>query len=212
LTSSREDSTAAPHEVAESGADSATGQGGERSVQRSRFTKFHNLQQRFEDSRSGRRVITGLIAVILGVQILWNLPDSAIRQSVTPVVNPATLIGVTERWPMFAPNPTQRTEHLEVTVTMTDGSTRTWTVEPYPPIKRTFVANRWLGIKETVVRRAEVRPELARWVVDEVTGPGDQPAKVVMTMRVERLLPPGEPGLPKPSVMILYQEEFAKQP
>jgi hypothetical protein len=212
LTSSRQDSSAAPHEVAEPGADNATGHDAEPSAQRSRFAKFHNLQQRLEDSRNGRRVITGLIAVILGVQILWNLPDSTIRQTVTPVVDPATLIGVTERWPMFSPDPTQRIEYLDVTVTMADGSTRTWTVNPYPPFKRVFVANRWLNIKESAIRRPEVRPELARWVVDEVTEPGEQAAKVVMTMRFERLLPPGQHGPTSPAVRILYQEEFAKQP
>jgi hypothetical protein len=113
---------------------------------------------------------------------------------------------------MFSPNPTQRIEYLEVTVTMADGSTRTWTVNPYPPFKRVFVANRWLNMKESAIRQPEVRPELARWVVDEVTGPGEQAAKVVMTMRFERLLPPGQHGPTSPAVRILYQEEFAKQP
>jgi hypothetical protein len=211
LSSSREENTTAKVERVESTADS-TAEAASSHTRESHFARFHDVQKRFEETRAGKRVIVGLIVIVVAVQIVWNLPDSTIRNGLATVARPAGAVGLTERWPMFAPNPNQRTENVFVTVTMADGTTRVWTVEPYPRAKRLVVPNRWLGFQESAVRFEEVRQDLARWVVSEVTGPGEQPAKVVMTLRIERLAPPGQGGPISPAERILYEENLVGQP
>ena len=74
----------------------------ERSL-RSSVGQLSTLQQRFEDSRVGKVVISGLVAVIMVVGVVWNIPDSPIRSALTPVVEPvAAAAGMDQYWAMYA--------------------------------------------------------------------------------------------------------------
>lgn len=164
------------------------------------------LQQRFEESRLGRRVISGIIVVILGTQVVWSMPDSAIRRGLMPVVEPANAIDVNQRWTMYAPRFVQRIEELEVEVTMADGSARVWKRGPNPWLERIFLPDRWEAMVATQLRQQDGRIEFARWVVARVSGPSDRPVKVTMRLNFKALAPPGQPSKGATGTKVLYEE------
>lgn len=163
-------------------------------------------QQRFEESRLGRRIITGIIVVILGTQVVWSMPDSTIRRGLMPVVEPANAIDVNQRWSMFAPRVASRVEELEVDVTMADGSTRVWRHRPNPTIEKIFRPDRWELLASTALRQQDGRIDLAHWVVDRLTGPSDRPVKVVMKFNFRVLAPPGQPSKGATGQKVVYEE------
>ena len=63
--------------------------------------------------------------------------------------------------------------------------------------------------------RRSVRPDLARWVAREVTGPGERAVAVSMVLRTETLQAPDEPageeGRRANATKVLYQENLAGQ-
>jgi hypothetical protein len=174
-------------------------------------TKRPTLQQRFEESRRGKRVISGIIAVIIGTQLVWSMPDSAIRRGLMPVVEPANAINVNERWSMFAPVTATRVEEFEVDVTMADGSTRIWKRLPDPLLDKIFLPDRWPAMTETARHEQDGRREFARWVVTKVTGPSDRPVKVVMMYRFKVLPPPGQPSVGSTGTKVIYEEALTGQ-
>lgn len=128
-----------------------------------------------------------------------------------PVVEPANVINVNERWSMFAPAVGTRVEEFEVDVTMADGSTRVWKRKPNPLLERIFLPDRWPLMMETSTRQQDGRRDFARWVVDRVTGPADRPVKVVMLFHFKVLAPPGQPSKDSPGTRVLYEEALTGQ-
>jgi hypothetical protein len=168
--------------------------------------KRPTLQQRFEESRLGKWLISGVIVVILGTQVVWSMPDSAIRGALMPIVEPANAIGVNERWSLYAPRVASRVEEFEVDVTMADGSTRIWRHVPNPRLEKIFLPDRWELVAATALRQQDGRIGFARWVVDAVTGPSDRPVKVVMMFRFKVLAPPGQPSKGATGTKVVYEE------
>ena len=57
---------------------------------------------------------------------------------------------------------------------------------------------------------ASIRPQVARWVVREVTEPTERAVGVAVVLRTETLSPPGEGAWRKnPPMKVLYQEALA---
>jgi hypothetical protein len=169
------------------------------------------LQQRFEESRVGRRIISGIIVVFLGTQVVWSMPDSAIRRGLMPIVEPVNAIGLNERWSMFAPRISSRVEELEVDVTMADGSTRVWKHLPNSRLEKIFLPDRWDLMAATALRQQDGRIEFGRWVVDRVTGPSDRPVKLVMMFHFRVLPPPGQPSKGATGTKVIYEEVLTGQ-
>jgi hypothetical protein len=176
-----------------------------------RLTRRTTLQERFEESRVGKQVISAIILVILGVQVVWSMPDSAIRRGLMPIVEPANVINVNERWSMFAPNIGTRVENFEVQVTMADGSARVWRLEPGSRLQKIFWPSRLPLMTETAMRQQDGRRDLARWIVREVTGPSERPAKVVMMFHFKVLPRPGESSKNPTGTKVIYEEVLTGQ-
>lgn len=150
---------------------------------------------------------TAMIVSILLIAVVWNLPDSAIKRTLTPVLTPlAVSTGLDQRWQMYAPDPIRRLEHLEVGVTMADGEHREWTIPRGDAVVGPFEWYRWHKLKENAVRQPDIRAGIAQWVVREVTEHGERPIRVVMTLRTETLVPPGQDGSGAVASEILYDE------
>jgi hypothetical protein len=182
----------------------------------SRLRTLATLQQRFEASAVGKAVISGVILVIIAVGVAWNLPDSPIKNLLTPVAKPlAVPTGLDQGWAMYAPNPSTRIDTIEVQVTMADGANRIWTMQPGAAGISDFGWDRWMVMRYSAVLDANVRPDLARWVAREVTGPGERAVAVTMTLRTETLQAPDEPaqngGRRSAATKVLYQENLAAQ-
>jgi hypothetical protein len=179
---------------------------------RSSVGQLSTLQQRFEDSRAGKVVISVLVAVIMVVGVVWNIPDSPIRNALKPVVEPvAAPVGLDQYWAMYA-TPSKRVEAVEVEVKMANGETRVWHMQPGERGMGWW--DRWIMLRRAVMYDASVRPQVARWVVREVTAPTERAVAVAIVLRVENLSPPGEKDAAggKSAMKILYQEALAGRP
>jgi hypothetical protein len=181
-----------------------------------RLRELATLQQRFEASAAGKAVISGLIVVIVLVGVVWNLPDSPIKRLLSPVAKPVAVpTGLDQGWAMYAPNPSRRVDTVEVQVTMANGENRVWTMQPGARGISEFGWDRWMVMRYSAVLDANVRPDLARWVAREVTGPGEQAVAVSMVLRTETLQAPDEPaaegGRRGNATKVLYQENLAGQ-
>jgi hypothetical protein len=180
---------------------------------RARLGRLATVQQRFEASSAGKAVISGLVLVVVLVGVVWNLPDAPIKRLLQPVVKPiAVPTGLDQGWAMYAPNPSRRIDTVEVQVTMANGENRVWTMQPGARGISEFGWDRWMVMRYSAVLDANVRPELARWVARQVTGPGERAVAVSMVLSTETLQAPDEPAgegaTRAPATKVLYQENL----
>jgi hypothetical protein len=151
------------------------------------------LSQRFEKSFAGEVLISALVTTALIIAVVWNLPDSEIKRAAQPALQPLAVASGTEQvWQMYAPDPIQRTEILEVHVSMADGSDRVWSFTQGDRLLGPFHWYHWQKLKEQVIREPGIRAGLAMWVVRHLTMPGDRPVRVQMLFRSQELAPPGQ--------------------
>lgn len=177
---------------------------------RSTVGKLSTLQERFEASRAGKVVISGLVAAVVVTGVVSNLPDSPIKRSLMPVVKPLAMpMGLDQGWAMYAPNPNRRLETVEVHVRMADGENRVWTMEPGD--RGIGWWDRWLNLRYAALANPSVRPELARWVARELTEPTEHAVSVAVILHAKTLSPPGESAGDATARKILYQENLAGQ-
>ncbi len=174
--------------------------------------KLSGLQQRFEESRAGKIVISVFIAVFVIVGVVWNIPDSPIKRALTPPVEPvAAATGLDQYWGMYG-TPVKRVEAIEVQIKMADGQTRVWTMQPDAPGVGWW--DRWIMLRRAVMTDPNVRPQVARWVVRQTTTPDEHPVAVAIVLSTQTLSAPGEDEASsgKPATKILYQETLAGRP
>jgi hypothetical protein len=188
----------------------ADGEDDERSL-RARMGRLSTLQQQFEESRVGKTVISGLLVIALLVCLAWNLPESPIKRAMQPVLEPiAVPTGLDQGWAMYAPDPTRRADTIEVHVKMADGEDRVWTMRPGEPGIGWW--DRWIALRYYAVLDAGLRPQLARWVVGEVTEPNERAVGVEMILRTETLQAPAEQdggGNRRPNATkVIYTEQL----
>jgi hypothetical protein len=178
-------------------------------VQRQIKESFSSLDR----SPVGEGAISALIAVVLLIGVVWNMPDAAIKRALAPLLAPiAVSSGLEQYWTMYAPDPPQRLENLEVHVTMADGGDRVWTIQPHDRVVGVAVHHRWRKLKESLVAEPAIRPDLAHWVVRQLTGPSERPVRVNMILRTEVLPPPGVSGRGETRTETLYDEKLAGTP
>jgi hypothetical protein len=180
---------------------------------RSRPGNLTGLQQRFEESCAGKAVISGLLVVALLVCVAWNLPESPIKRVLQPVLAPVAVpTGLDQGWAMYA-DPIKRADTIEVHVKMADGPTKVWMTQPGQPGIGWW--DRWLALRYYAMLDPNLRPQFARWVAREVTGPDERAVAVEMILRTETLQSPAEKeggtGKRRPgATKMIYQEQFAE--
>lgn len=147
--------------------------------------------------------------VVLITGVVWSLPDAEIKRRLTPVLRPAaSAAGLEQNWRMFAPEPLQRREFLDIRVTMTDGAQRVWTNPRGDRVLGAFAWYHWQKVKENLVREPASRVGLAHWVVHRLTGRTEHATRVQMILRTELLPAPGAGGPPILGEEILYDEKL----
>lgn len=175
-------------------------------------TAWLTVQQRLSGpglSRIRAIATSAMIVVILGIGVVWNLPDAAISRALWPPLRSvAFAVGLDQNWSMYAPNPPQRQEDIEVHVVMADGSDKVWTLPRLNPVFGVAFSHRWRKFKEGLLTDPQLRPDFVHWVVREMAGPGDRPVRVDMLLQTEELLPPGVGGRGRTAVESLYSEEL----
>ena len=121
-------------------------------------------------------VVGALVALIVLIAVVSNLPaGSSLKQSLEPVLTPiAMATGLEQYWSMYAPNPPQRLEELEVHVLMADGADRVWTLPlDQDPVVGVAVSHRWRKLRETLYGDARSR---RRWRTGWSITSADQPS------------------------------------
>src|SRR3981189_1118342 len=106
-------------------------------------------------------VIGAVVALIVLIAVVSNLPaGSALKQSLEPVLTPiAMATGLEQYWSMYAPNPPQRLEELEVHVVMADGADRGWRWPlEHDPCVGVAVSHRWRKLREALYRDSRSPP------------------------------------------------------
>ena len=159
-------------------------------------------------------VVGALVALIVLIAVVSNLPaGSALKASLEPVLTPiAMATGLEQYWSMYAPNPPQRLEELEVHVLMADGADRVWTLPlDHDPVAGVAVSHRWRKLRETLYGDARSRPALAHWVVNHVSGPSQRAVGVQIIVHTQTLPAPGQSGPGKTGTETLYTENLAGQ-
>jgi hypothetical protein len=173
-------------------------------------TQRSPLSQRFEKSLAGEALISALVTAALIIAIVWNLPDSEVKRAAQPALRPIAVASGTEQvWQMYAPDPIQRTEILEVHVTMADGSDRVWSFNKGNLLLGPFHWYHWQKLKEQAIRQPEIRPGLAMWVVRQVTAPGDHPMRVQMLFRSTAIALPGKSAASDFNTETLYDKQLS---
>jgi hypothetical protein len=175
------------------------------------------LQRRVGESSFVKLVVEGvigaLVALIVLIAVVSNLPaNSALKQSLEPVLTPiAMATGLEQYWSMYAPNPPQRLEELEVHVLMADGADRVWTLPlDQDPVVGVAISHRWRKLRETLYGDARSRPALAHWVIDQVSEPSERALGVQIIVHTQTLPAPGQSAPANTGTEILYQEELAR--
>jgi len=164
----------------------------------------------FDRSPMGEGAISTLIVVVLLIGVVWNMPESAIKRLLVPPLEPiAVSTGLDQYWTMYAPDPPQRLENLEIHVTMADGADRVWTVQPRDPIVGVGAHHRWRKLKESLTSEPQIRADWAHWVVRQLTAPSERPVQVRMILKTEVLPPPGVDGTGKTATETLYDETLS---
>ncbi len=111
---------------------------------------------------------------------------------------------------MYA-DPIRRADTIEVHVKMASGEDRVWTMQPGEQGIGWW--DRWLLLRYSAVLDSRIRPQLARWVVRQLTEPNERAVGVTVVLRTEILQPPDEPpredGRRSSAMKILYQENLA---
>jgi hypothetical protein len=171
--------------------------------------KLSAIGQRFEASRLGEAVISCVVMVVLIIGVVWSLPDAEIKRRIARVLQPvASATGLEQSWRMYAPEPLQRLEFLDVRVTMANGVQRVWMNPRGDRVLGAFAWYHWQKVKENAVHDPASRVGLAHWVVRRLTGRSERATEVQMILRTESLPAPGTDVSPVRGEEILYDENL----
>lgn len=164
-------------------------------------------------SRSYEIWMSTLIIIILLIGVVWNMPTSAVKRTVQPLLTPIALgTGLDQGWQMYAPNPIRQLETVEVHVTMADGSDRMWTNPRGDVVVGPFAWYRWQKLKENLVREPDLREGVAHWAVRKLTAPTELPTRVTMTLYTQELATPGAEQPQHTGVETLYEQDLFGRP
>lgn len=149
-----------------------------------------SLQERLEASTGGRRLLSAFLALTVGAIVVWNLPESEIRELAVPVVEPyVNAGGLDQRWNLFAPNPPQRTYEVVARIEYADGSRALW------KSPRNDRWRKWLGTIRNERSRRLWEPTAA-WIAGHHDDGGRRTVQVELMVRGRDLPPPGS-GMPE---------------
>jgi hypothetical protein len=177
------------------------------------INKLSDLGRRFERSFAGEAVISGVVTLVVLIGVVWNLPDSGIKRSMTPTLRPiASAAGLEQSWRMYAPEPISGLEGMQVRVRMADGSERVWSWDRGDRVIGPFAWYHWQKLKEQAIREPGSRAGIAHWVVRELTTDAERPVRVQMFFRNELLPPPGNDGPKTVTMNTIYDEALNGRP
>lgn len=156
--------------------------------------KGAGLQERLEATPAGRRLISGVVIVVLVAAAVSSLPGCEIRRVVLPAVRPVLqATGLSQSWGMFAPDPPHRTTELVARIAYDDGSAGLWRPPQGDPVVSVYRDYHWRKWATAVLsdRSGLLREPAARWVALNHDHAGRRPVRVELVRRWRELPAPG---------------------
>ena len=146
----------------------------------------------FVDTRLGRIIISLLSAGCIYFLVVWNLPDSEVRDQLRPGLAPIVRpIGITQDWGVFAPNPVSTSYRVEADVEMADGTVIRYMFPDGDPYVGAYREFRWRKYESRIRKddnRRRWRPTV-EWIRDQYF---DGEVRSIDLLRLTRPVP--EPG------------------
>jgi hypothetical protein len=164
---------------------------------------------RLEQNPYVQGALTVLVAGVMAVVLLWNLPPGPPRNELRPTVGPIVhALALEQDWALFAPDPRSFSVGVYATVTFRDGRTETWVPPHNGLLLSPYRTYRWQKYVERV--RADDYQGLweptARWVARQA---GGDVVKVVLTRTFQEAKVPGSAGArPAPGRYDFYTLEL----
>lgn len=165
-----------------------------------------SLQERLEQSRVGRGLISVFVVATLAVVVVENLPQSTLRRDVLRVGQPyLNAVGLDQSWALFAPDPRRRSIALQGVVQYADGRSLIWQAPHDGALFGEYWDYHWQKWVEWVLdsrHRALWRPA-AIFIARDSERPGRWPLRVTLVRVTSLNNPPGvrpdhEPSIAEP--------------
>lgn len=162
----------------------------------------------FVDTRLGRLILSVLAIAFMYFVVVWNLPDSGVRDLLRPPIQETVgVAGIGQDWGVFAPNPVSTSYRVEADVTFADGTVERYEFPHGDPFVGAYREFRWRKF-ESRVRRDENRRLLrpaALWIREQYS---DRDVTQIVLYRRTRKVP--EPG--SDTVSVWEDEEMLSVP
>jgi hypothetical protein len=152
------------------------------------------LQDTIESSRVGRALISAFVFFTVAALVLWNLPESELRNRALPIIDPyIRATGLDQNWGVFAPDPRRETVWLLARVEYADGRRETLEFPTGNAIIGGYWDYRWRKYYEAAIRdeRSGLWHPTAVWFARTAAEDGGEVATVTLVRRTQALLPPG---------------------
>lgn len=165
-----------------------------------------SIQNRFENTRRGRAVITVGLIITLAAILIAVLPTSQIKDRLLPVARPYLFaLGVGEDWGVFAPNPRTQVIYAGGVIKYSDRSESVWNF-PIRPGIMAYSDYRWQKYEEHVRLDSfkGLWQPFATYVVTHGATPGKTPVQISLARRWAEILPPGAPKSIGPWTQYVY--------
>lgn len=142
-------------------------------------------QQRFEESGLGRRVLSLFLTITLISILIWNLPSSALKSTLQPIVTPYLVTaGLTQSWQLFAPDPRQTSLEIYARIEYDDGTEARWEL-PGGDVIGSYRSYRWRkwARELRLDRNSEMWEPAARYLAGLHATGGKTPTSVTLVRR-----------------------------
>jgi hypothetical protein len=152
------------------------------------------MQGRVETTRVGRLAISGFVAATVGAMVVWNLPDSKLKQEGMRFAQPyVTATGLDQNWSVFAPNPVRDSFYLSARIRYADGTRGTWAPPSGSSAVGTYWDFRWGKWAEWTLLQSntDLCPGTATYIANREADAGREPVQVDLIARRRQNERPG---------------------
>lgn len=168
------------------------------------------MGERLESSRSGRAAISLFVVVVVASIVVSSMTNGSLKPALLRHDQKLlALMGLDQRWDIFAPDPRRRVFDVWARIAYADGRTESWR----PPRGVAVVGGYWDGrwrkwIDSAMLGgpRSLLWPGLAGWLARERGDSGRRPVRVTLVGRSYDQRPPGATPLRGPwSDLVVYR-------
>lgn len=153
------------------------------------------MQERFESSGRGRAVISLFVALVVASVVVVSMTEGAVEPSLLRHDQKLlALMGLDQRWDIFAPDPRRKVVDVSARITYGDGRVETWRLPRGAPVVGGYWDGRWRKWLDNAMRigpQSELWPGLANWLARERGESGRRPVRVTVVGRSHDQYRPG---------------------